>query len=60
LNDRGFKFRVHPPELFMLDVGPHGTLDRETVLLRFELPKGAVYLNIAVHENSDAMVGSRA
>ncbi len=60
LNDRGFKFRVHPPELFMLDVGPYGTLDRETVLLRFELPKGAVYLNIAVHENSDAMVGSRA
>jgi hypothetical protein len=44
----------------MLDVGPHGTLDRETVLLRFELPKGAVYLNIAVHENSDVVVGSRA
>jgi hypothetical protein len=28
------------------------------VLLRFELPKGAVYLNIAVHENSAALVGS--
>jgi chemotaxis protein CheX len=60
LNDRGFKFRVHPPELFMIDVGPRGTLDRETVLLRFELPKGAVYLNIAVHEHSDAMVESPA
>jgi chemotaxis protein CheX len=59
LNDRGFKFRVHPPELFMLDVGPHGTLDSETVLLRFELPKGAVYLNISVHETSAAMVGSQ-
>ena len=58
LNDRGFKFRVHPPELFMLDVGPYGTLDRETVLLRFELPKGAVYLNNAVHENSHVLVGS--
>ena len=60
LNDRGFKFRVHPPEIFLIDVGPWGTLDRETVLLRFELPKGAVYLNIAVHENSPALVGSPA
>jgi CheY-specific phosphatase CheX len=58
LNDRGFKFRVHPPELYLLDVGPRGTLDSETVLLRFELPKGAVYLNIAVHENSRVLVGS--
>lgn len=60
LNDRGFKFRVHPPELFKIDVGPRGTLDSETVLLRFELPKGAVYLNIAVHEQSDALVESPA
>lgn len=60
LNDRGFKFRVHPPEIFMIDVGPLGTLDSETVLLRFELPKGAVYLNISVHENSPALVGPRA
>ncbi len=60
LNNRGFKFRVHPPELFLIDVGPRGTLNSETVLLRFELPKGAVYLNIAVHENSDALVESQA
>ena len=60
LNDRGFKFRVHPPELFMIDVGPRGTLDSETVLLRFELPKGAVYLNIAVHEHSEALAESLA
>jgi chemotaxis protein CheX len=60
LNDRGFKFKVHPPELFMIDVGPHGTLDRETVLLRFELPKGNVYLNIAVHQNSCSPVKSPA
>jgi CheY-specific phosphatase CheX len=60
LNDRGFKFKVHPPELFLIDVGPKGTLDSETVLLRFELPKGAVYLNIAVHENSDALVETPA
>jgi len=52
LNDRGYKFKVHPPELFLIDVGPRGMLDSETVLLRFELPKGAVYLNIAVHDNT--------
>ena len=56
LNNRGFKFRVHPPEIFMIDVGPNGTLHSETVLLRFELPKGAVYLNINVHDNSHALV----
>ena len=39
-------------------MGPNGTLPRETVLLRFELPKGAVYLNINVHDNSRALVES--
>ena len=58
LNNRGFNFRVHPPEIFMIDVGPNGTLHRETVLLRFELPKGAVFLNINVHDNSRALVES--
>lgn len=60
LNDRGFKFKVHPPELFMIDVGPRGALDSETVLLRFQLPKGAVYLNIAVHDESRAFVETLA
>lgn len=60
LNNRGLKFRVHPPEFFVIDVGPGGTLNRETVLLRFELPKGAVYLNIAVHHNTGALVEALA
>ena len=60
LNDRGFKFKVHPPVLFMMDVGPNGMLNAETVLLRFDLPKGAVYLNIAVHDTSNALVESHA
>lgn len=60
LNDRGYKFKVHPPELFMIDVGPRGVLNEEIVLLRFELPKGAVYLNIAVHDKSRELVGSLA
>ena len=60
LNDRGYKFKVHPPELFMIDVGPRGVLNEETVLLRFELPRGAVYLNIAVHDKSRELLGSPA
>lgn len=60
LNDRGYKFKVHPPELFLIDVGPRGMLDAETVLLRFELPKGAVYLNIAVQDKSRELVESLA
>jgi len=60
LNDRGYKFKVHPPELFVIDVGPQGMLDSETVLLRFELPKGAVFLNIAVHDNAHELVEMQA
>jgi chemotaxis protein CheX len=60
LNDRGYKFKVHPPVIFMMDVGPRGTLNAETVLLRFDLPKGAVFLNIAVHDTSNALVESHA
>jgi chemotaxis protein CheX len=48
LNNHGFKFRVHPPEMYVLDGGLQGALDTEAVVLRFETPKGAVYLNIAV------------
>jgi chemotaxis protein CheX len=48
LNDHGFKFRVHPPEIYALDGGLQGAPDTEAVVLRFETPKGAVYLNIAV------------
>ena len=59
LNDRGYKFKVHPPILYLMDVGPRGMLNAETVLLRFDLPKGAVYLNIAVHDNTRELVGSQ-
>jgi chemotaxis protein CheX len=48
LNNHGFKFRVHPPEIYSLDGGLQGTPDTEAVVLRFETPKGTVYLNIAV------------
>ena len=48
LNNEGFKFRVHPPEIYALDGGLQSAPDTEAVVLRFETPKGAVYLNIAI------------
>jgi CheY-specific phosphatase CheX len=48
LNNIGFKFRVHPPEIYEWSSELLGSRDTEAVVLRFVTPKGAVYLNIAV------------
>src|SRR5579872_7307739 len=48
LNDTGFRFRVHPPEIYSLDGRLQAAPDTEAVVLRFETPKGRMYLNIAV------------
>jgi chemotaxis protein CheX len=48
LNNIGFKFRVHPPEICEWNSGLLGSRDTEAVVLRFVTPKGALYLNIAV------------
>jgi chemotaxis protein CheX len=49
LNNSGFSFRVHPPEVYATaDTEAKKTADNEAVVLRFETPKGAVYLNIAM------------
>ena len=48
LNNMGFTFRVHPPEIYTSTSGLLGSRDTEAVVLRFETPKGSVYLNIAV------------
>ena len=52
LNDRGFKFKVHPPEVYAMEEGHSGTKDTETIVMRFETPKGNIYLNIAIRYNS--------
>jgi len=48
LNNQGFVFRVHPPELYALEVGLQGAQDIEAIVMRFETPQGAVHLNIAI------------
>jgi chemotaxis protein CheX len=48
LNDQGFHFRVHPPELHTSDDGPTSTEDTEALVLCFETASGNVFMNITL------------
>src|SRR5262249_37539257 len=48
LNDQGFHFRVHPPELHTSERGPKSTEDIEALVLCFETSRGSVFMNIAL------------
>ncbi len=48
LNDEGFLFRVHPPELHTSEHGPKSTEDTEALVLCFETASGNLYMNIAL------------
>ena len=52
LNDRGFKFRVHPPQFHSSREGLKGSEDTEAIVLRFETPAGQVNVNIAMRYRS--------
>ena len=49
LNDRGFQFKVFPPELLTEEQCEKAGQDAEATILRFETPKGHVHLNISMH-----------
>jgi chemotaxis protein CheX len=49
LNDRGFHFKVFPPEIHMDDKGLAGSADTEALVICIETPCGSIYLNIAIH-----------
>ena len=51
LNDRGFHFRVQPPEVHTDPEGMKGSYDTEAVVMSFDTPAGCVYLNIAMRYN---------
>jgi len=51
LNDQGFHFRVHPPELHTSDQGGRSSEDTEAVVICFETSSGAVFMNIALRYN---------
>ena len=48
LNDQGFHFRVHPPEMHTSEHGPKSTEDTEALVLCFETSSGNVFMNIAL------------
>jgi CheY-specific phosphatase CheX len=52
LNDQGFHFRVHPPELHTSENGPQNTEDTEALVMCFQTPSGSVYMNIALRYNA--------
>jgi chemotaxis protein CheX len=49
LNDRGFQFKVFPPQVLTQEQGEKAGQDSEATILRFETPSGNVHLNIAMH-----------
>ena len=54
LNDQGFHFRVHPPQLHTSEHGPKSTEDTEALVLCFETASGQVYMNIALRYGRSA------
>jgi chemotaxis protein CheX len=51
LNDQGFRFRVHPPELQISDV-PQCTEDTEAVVISLDTASGSVFMNIALRHST--------
>ncbi|MGA2988878.1 MAG: chemotaxis protein CheX [Candidatus Korobacteraceae bacterium] len=52
LNDRGFQFKVHPPEFHASAEGLKGSEDTEALVLSFETATGRIYVNIAIRYKS--------
>jgi chemotaxis protein CheX len=61
LNDQGFHFRVHPPELHTSEHGPKSTEDIEALVLCFETSSGSAFMNIALryHAAANAATGTQ-
>ena len=51
LNDQGFRFKIHPPEVLTTDQGAGSTEDTEALVLCFDTPNGSVFMNIAMRYN---------
>ena len=58
LNDQGFKFRVHPPELHTSESGPKSTENTEALVLCFDTTSGNVFMNIALQYHTAAAAAS--
>ena len=52
LNDRGFQFKVLPPEILTAGQLEKAGFDSEATILSFETPQGTVHLNISMEYHS--------
>jgi chemotaxis protein CheX len=60
LNDQGFHFRVHPPQLHTSDHGHKSTEDTEALVLSFDTSRGTVFMNIALRYHAGASQAAKA
>jgi len=51
LNDQGFHFKVHPPEIHTANRGAASSEDTEAVVMCFDTSSGTVFMNIAMRYN---------
>ena len=51
LNDQGFRFKIHPPEVHSDELGFTGDQETEALVMFFETPAGNVFMNIAMRYN---------
>lgn len=51
LNDQGFRFKIAPPQVHASEQGLSGSEETEALVMRFETPKGSVFMNIAMRYN---------
>src|ERR1043165_5081510 len=58
LNDQGFKFRVHPPELHTSESGPKSNEATEALALSLDTSSGNVFMNIALRYHAAAAAAS--
>src|SRR5487761_307928 len=51
LNDHGYQFKVHPPEVHASEDTVRGTADTEAMAIYFDTPCGRVFVNISMRYN---------
>ena len=51
LNDHGYQFKVHPPEVHASEDPVRGTSDTEAMAIYFDTPCGRVFVNISMRYN---------
>ncbi len=60
LNDQGFRFKIHPPEVHDAETGYKGSEDTEALVMVFDTPAGSVFMNIAMRYNRRRRADSAA